>query len=363
MHIDRLRISDFRCFKQLDIRPSTGINVVVGENASGKSSLLEALFLLGRGHSFRQSSARDSIREGADRFTVVADIGSEQGRGHRLAVSCARSNTQFRRDGETHTTRLDLVSTLPLQLIDPNVHRLLEQGPRYRRHFMDWGVFHVEQIFFPAWRRYRRALKQRNRALKARAPKTTIIAWDAELVHQGEIVDACRRAHVADLGARLPESAHRVLGGADVDLSYHPGWTGDDGFGAALAAGLARDQKAGFTQFGPHRADLRMTLASGSVRDWVSRGQQKVLTAALLLAQARLIRDRRNVVPVLLVDDLVAELGEQYRNALGKEVQDLGLQSFLTFLDPALVPKSLKPAAMFHVEQGCVVPVDMSPTC
>ena len=354
MQLTRLRLTDFRCFEALEINPGPGVNVITGDNASGKTSLLEALYILGRGQSFRHATARPAVREGQTAFTVHGLIRSGEQRSRQLAVQRDRRGMHYRCDGNPSTTRLDLVNAFPLQLIDPNLHRLLEQGPRYRRHFLDWGVFHVEQAFFPAWHRYRRALRQRNRALKARWAKKDVIAWDAELVHNAEIVDACRRAYIEDIRRYMPAQAERLLGEATIAIDYEPGWRHDEGFGAALAAGLDQDQRMGFTQRGPHRADLRISVAETTARDWVSRGQQKVLTAALLIVQARLLHLRRGVQPILLVDDLAAELGPQYRDGLAAEIAGLGGQCFVTFLEAALVPAALTPRRLFHVEQGRV---------
>jgi len=353
MTIDRVRLANFRCFTAAEIKPAPGINVITGDNASGKTSVLEAIFFLGRGESFRQSSARQAIHHDADDFVLNAEVSAQTGRPHRLAVQRSKTAIQYKRDGE-RATRLDLVNSLPLQLIDPNVHRLLEQGPRYRRHFLDWGVFHVEHAFFPAWRRYRRALRQRNRALKARWPKKDTIAWDAELVRCAEIIDACRRAYIDHLSQALPESARRIVGSESVTLEYDSGWRGDEGFGKVLATQLERDQKAGFTQQGPHRADIRVMAAESKARDWVSRGQQKMLTAALLISQASILINHRGILPVLLIDDLAAELGARYRETLVAEVKTLGGQCFLTFLDAGVVPSALADAQMFHVERGVV---------
>lgn len=358
MHLSRLRLTDFRCFEALEIEPGPGINVVSGDNASGKTSLLEAIYILGRGQSFRHATARPAVRDGETAFTVHGVVKSTEQRTRRVAVQRDRRGMHYRCDTESATTRLDLVNALPLQLIDPNLHRLLEQGPRYRRHFLDWGVFHVEHAFFPAWHRYRRALRQRNRALKARWAKKDVIAWDAELVHNAEIVDACRRAYIDDIRRHMPAQAERLLGEATISIEYHPGWRQDESFGAALAAGLDQDQRLGFTQRGPHRADLQISVAETAARDWVSRGQQKVLTAALLVVQARLLYLRRGVQPLLLVDDLAAELGPQYRAGLATEIAALGGQCFLTFLEPELVPEALSPRRMFHVEHGRVTVVN-----
>lgn len=357
MHITRLQLKDFRCFADSRIEPAGGLNIITGDNASGKTTLLEAIFFLGRGQSFRQSGPRPAIRRGTDAFTLYAEIQGSEQRTHRLGIHRSRRAIEYRCDGDSNTTRLELVHQLPLQLVDPNVHGLLEQGPRYRRHFLDWGVFHVEHAFFPAWRRYRRALRQRNRALKARLPKKDVIAWDAELVHNAEIVDAARRRYIEYLQAGLPARARRLLGDEDIALEYACGWRGEAGFGASLAANLDQDLRAGFTQQGPHRADLRVRIATSTARDWVSRGQQKILTSALLLVQSEILARRRHIQPVLLIDDMAAELGSGYREVLGEEIARLGVQCFLTFLETDLVPAALRHGRMFHVEHGAVARV------
>lgn len=352
MRLESLSIDHFRCIERCDIDVSPGINCIVGDNASGKTSFLEAIFILGRGKSFRQSRLTQAIRYANDAFTLRTRIANNHKGRHRIGCHVSRNAHRFKLDDQAETRRFDLISALPLQHIDPNVHRLLEQGPKYRRHFLDWGVFHVEQAFFPAWRRYRRALKQRNRALRNHQPKHQVITWDAELVQQGEIIDACRRQYLSHVKERLPETTQHLLGNDTPVLSYQPGWRGDEGLGHALVDGLEQDLRAGFTQQGPHRADIRIAIASANARDWVSRGQQKLLTAALLLAQADILQSLRGVQPVLLFDDMAAELGTTYCSALAAEVQRLGVQCFLTFLSPELMPSALCDARAFHVKQG-----------
>lgn len=341
MRVESLGLRAFRCFDQADIEFDSNINVICGDNASGKSSLLEALFLLGRGQSFRETGLSDRIRGDGSRFRLEARIRGHYDLSHQLAIDGFRNRTQFYCDADPNTTRFDLVQALPLQLVDPNVHRLLEEGPRHRRRFLDWGVFHVEHSFFPAWQRYRRALSQRNRALRRGWEKKDIVAWDSTLVREAEHVDSCRRAYVEAVAAALPDSVRAQFGGLPIDFDYRPGWPAGEDFGAVLERSLERDRKAGFTQVGPHRADLRVTLGRANARNQVSRGQQKLLTTALLLAQARILIERRGIAPVLLVDDIAAELGPAYRAVLGDELARLGSQVFMTFLDRSFVPPSL----------------------
>lgn len=349
MHIEKLTLGGFRCFDTAEIEFDPAINVILGDNASGKSSLLEALFLLGRGESFRQTHLADRIRRGGSRFRLNARVRDENGLTRSLAVEGFKNRTQFHKDNDPNARRFDLVETLPLQLIDPNIHRLLEQGPRYRRRFLDWGVFHVEQSFFPAWQRFRHALSQRNRALRNNWPRKDIVAWDALLARDAEHIDACRRSYVDSVAEALPHTIRTLFGDLAIDFDYRSGWPMGEGIGQALAHSLERDQKAGFTQVGPHRADLKVTLGKAHAHNQVSRGQQKLLTTGLLLAQARIMVARRGVSPVLLVDDIAAELGSEFRRVLCEELANLDSQVFITFLDRSFVPKRLQGGARFNL--------------
>lgn len=356
MHLRQIDIHNFRCLAECRIEPGPGINLIVGENASGKTSLLEAVYFLGRGRSFRQTPPNRLIRRGAETFTLNGAVASdEEYRPQRIGVVHRPGRTHVRLDGRDDVPLLDLVNALPVQVIDPNLHRLLEEGPRYRRRYLDWGVFHVEHEFFPAWRRYRRALRQRNGALRQGRPRPDVIVWDSELVHAAQEVDACRRSYIDSLAGILPEMVGDILGEGEIDLDYQPGWPQGEDYGSALLHSLERDRGAGYTHHGPHRADLRVRVSSVAARDWVSRGQQKVLTAALLLAQAALLDRRRGIRPVLLIDDLAAELGTTYRAAMMKTIARLRGQCFLTFLDASLIPEDFGDAAMFHVEHGRIL--------
>lgn len=352
MYLSELRIRNFRCLASVEFNPHPGLNFILGDNGSGKSSLLEAIYFLGRGRSFRPSSAHHLARHGSSGFAVRATAVAPERRPQRLAAVAMGGETRFRVGTRRDARLVDLVQAMPVQVIDPNLHRLLEDGPSMRRRYLDWGVFHVEHSFYPAWRRYRRALSQRNAALRRGAAKNTVAAWDAELVTGGETVDACRRRYIATLRRRLPGMVGAVLGETELTLEYYPGWRREEPFADALNRGLAGDQRSGFTHVGPHRADLRITVGATRARDWVSRGQQKLVSAALLLAQAELLEELRGIRPILLIDDLAAELGANYRSTLLRVITARLGQCFVTFLDPSLIPTDVSEAAMFHVEQG-----------
>lgn len=355
MRLTDLSARDFRCFEQLVMCPGSGMNIITGDNASGKTSILEAVFMLGRGQSFRGSAPGPVTRKGGAALVLGACIEDDRGLSHRIGMTQSGGTLAYKLDNNSATRRFDLITALPLQLIDANLHRLLDQGPRFRRHFLDWGVFHVEHRFFPAWRQYRRALRQRNRALRDKQSAAAISAWDHELIQAAATIDDCRHRYVVRLTSTLPDAVVRLLGADAPTISYYSGWRQDIDFAAALESSLERDRRAGYTHVGPHRADLKVEAGGVRARAHVSRGQQKMLAATLLLTQARIVQRQQGVTPVLLVDDPEAELGSRYLRALLHEIQTLGGQCFASFLDTANLPDLAGPVCMFHVEHGNVV--------
>lgn len=351
MPLTSLMIRDFRCIEQADLEPDPAFNLIVGENASGKTSLLEAIFFLGRGRSFRSSVNARLTREGQAGFVVSGRTGSET-RSHRLGVALDADGLRIRVDGRDAEGLSELAERLPVQIIDPEIHRLVAEGPEWRRRYLDWGVFHVEHRFMPAWRSYRRALRQRNAALRQRAPDAALAGFEQALAEHGSAMETIRRRYLAGLQAGVGAVAERLLG-LEVTLEYQPGWKGQD-LAEVLAAGRDRDREQQFTLPGPHRADVAIRVADRRARERVSRGQEKLLGAALVLAQLQHLSeagDSDRESPVLLLDDPAAELdGERLSRFMG-EVVTARAQLFITTLDADAVPTP-ESAAMFHVEQG-----------
>ncbi len=351
MGLAHLEIRDFRCLAEVraDLHPTE--NYFIGPNGAGKTSLLEAAFFLGRGRSFRTHRTGRLVREGAEAFEVVGHAGWA---GHDvvLGVRGSAKGVEARVGGAAAPTLAALAERLPVQVIDPDVHKLVEEGPGHRRRFVDWGVFHVKQGFLIAWRRYRRALKQRNAALRQNQPPAAIATWDAELTDAAHRVTGLRSAYIQSLSEPAAAIALELLG-EPVELSYHPGWPVDTTFEEALEASLARDREKGATQPGPHRADLKIRLGGRIARDHVSRGQQKMLAAALILAQLEVLQAATNAPGVLLLDDPAAELDRKALRRLLQRVSTMQVQRLITGLDDrGLLPQ--QDAARFQVTRGRV---------
>ena len=349
MPIQRFTARNFRCLEEVELQVAPGYNLIHGPNASGKTSILEALAYLGRGKSFRGAATTDLIRHGAEEFVLFGEVTV----GDRVAKVGVRNNSdglQVRIDGDGSGGAAALAGVLPLQIVDPDVHNLVAGGPEQRRRYLDWLAFHVEHGYLDAWRRFRRALRQRNAALRNGAATDVVRGWTAEFVGLAVAVDRGRRAALLAAGATLQETARNLLQ-HDVEFSYQQGWGVDKDLSMALDDGLERDRQQGSTQLGPHRADLRLACEARRARRLVSRGQEKLLACAMLLAATETAQTALGRPILLLLDDPAAELDSDSLQRLMRQVARLGCQVIATSLvaDERLFPE---PAALFHVEQG-----------
>jgi DNA replication and repair protein RecF len=330
MTLRSVQVTDFRCLHRADLDFDPHFTLISGPNASGKTSLLEAVYVLGRGRSFRTRRLEPLIRSGAERMMVVGEAALPE-RQVTLGVEGSAAGLRARVNGERVASLAELAWVLPVQIIDPEIHRLIEEGPNRRRRYLDWGVFHVEHSFVEHWQRYQQALRQRNASLKARHRRAAVTAWDAELVRYGELITEARRRYVEQLAPIAAVVAARLLG-LELALTYRPGWAAATDLRTALESSFVKDLDLGATQVGPHRGDLTIRLQGAAVRDRVSRGQQKLLAAVLLLAQIKLFPQDSRARPTLLLDDPAAELDGVHLRTLLDEVRSQPLQLVVTTL-------------------------------
>ena len=355
MILSELTVRDVRCIEQAELSFHPGRNLIWGGNGSGKTSLLEAIFLLGRGRSFRTRNSERVVRHGQDRLVVFGRTESmgPDGSGLVHAVGLEvhrREGTRARIDGAAVGSLADLSRVLPVQVIDPEIHKLIEEGGRRRRRWLDWAVFHVEPQFADWWLRFTRALRQRNAALRAQGGNTR--PWDLEVVALGEKISEARRAVFEQMGTYWKE----VTAGLDcpaAELQYFRGWGAQHSLAAALDAARERDEAHGLTHAGPHRADVLIRVGGKLAREVLSRGQQKLMAVALTLAQLRLLKEVSGTTPTLLLDDPAAELDGKHLGHFVGQIASLGCQLIITSLQPETAAFGA-PDRVFHVEQGRV---------
>jgi DNA replication and repair protein RecF len=349
MTLKRMQVTDFRCLHHADLELDPRYTLISGPNASGKTSLLEALYVLGRGRSFRTRRWQQLIRTGAERLLVFGEL-DLMGRRVPLGVEGSAAGMRARLNGEKAQSLAELAAVFPVQIIDPEVHRLIEEGPALRRRFVDWGVFHVEPNFVVTWQRYRQVLKQRNAALRAAQPRSVVSAWDVELVRYGEQINEARGRYVALLADPARVLGHSLLG-MDLALSYRSGWLRTASLKEALEQSWARDVELGSTQVGPQRAELSIRLNGAAVKDRISRGQQKLLAAALLMAQLRVFPTDAAPQPTLLLDDPAAELDTARLMGLIQEVSRETVQLVVTTLQAGFEAFGA-PGRRYEIERG-----------
>lgn len=358
MKLSRIGIRGVRNLHDAELIPAGGANLIHGANASGKTSLLEAIYLLAHARSFRSHHIRHVICVKSERLQIHGRIRDpDDGSEHRLGVERGRDSTILRLDQANVRQSSRLAQRLPLQLLTPESIRLLEQGPGQRRRFLDWGLFHVEHGFHSTWNDYARALKQRNAALRSGASEKEIRLWDETLVKKGEQISSMRKAYLESLHDALKRVSNRLLGFAP-EFDYRKGWKSDLDLQAALAASLERDRHYGTTSVGPHRADLVCMVEGTAVQERFSRGQLKMLVCAMRLAQSEHLSRAEGRRPVFLVDDIAAELDRQRREALLAILRESEVQLFLTATEQELLDISgWDSRKMFHVEHGKIAEV------
>lgn len=352
MSLRKLEASNFRNIESAALTPSPRLNFVVGPNASGKTSLLEAVYVLGRGRSFRTRAASQLIRFGQPALTVTGRTGGEDGLGLSLGVRIGRGQREIRVAGNPVQSSTELIRAFPVLVIQPSSVALIEGAPKLRRQFLDFGAFHADTGFLDHWRRYAKALGQRNALLRANRPRE-LPPWSQELARYGTIVAEARLRYAERLVPLLRELGARFFPDRRFDLRLHSGWDTARDLGGVLEEEIAADLRHGYTQSGPHKGDFAISLDSRPARAYLSRGQMKLLVYAFLLAQSWLMEEPGVVRACVLVDDVASELDEGNKRTLLGVLRERRTQFFVTATGRELIEEGLdEDAALFRVEQG-----------
>ena len=349
MGLSALSVQHFRCIESASLELHPGHNLLWGNNAAGKTSLLEAAYLLGRGRSFRTRISERLIQHGDDQLVVFGR--TDESLPQTIGVQISRRvEAVAKLNGELLPSFAELSRAFPVQVIEPGVHKLLEEGGHRRRRWLDWGVFHVEPQFLSAWSMYTRGLRQRNAALKTQ-PGTAAV-WDVELARIGEIIASARAKFMEALLPHWTKTISRLMD-LELDLHYSRGWPQGLSLLEAFAAAGERDRQRGITHSGPHRADVIIKARGRVAKEILSRGQQKMAAVGLVLAQLQLLQAKNQVVTTLLLDDPAAELDGERLERFREQVFELRCQLLVTALNASFTPLG-KPDRAFHVEQGTV---------
>ncbi|TNF08888.1 MAG: DNA replication/repair protein RecF [Gammaproteobacteria bacterium] len=360
MPLKKLDVNGLRNLKPLQLNLSPTLNLFYGSNGSGKTSLLEAAFLLGRGRSFRNRQFQTVINTEQSECTVFGLSAAQGGREVPLGVTRYRQgNGVFKVAGQSVNTASSLADALPILLINQDGFNLLEGSPQHRRRFLDWGVFHVEHSYQQHYQRFQRILKQRNSLLRhGRIDDNLLATWDKEFADTARLITEARETYLQRLLPVLQEVLQELSPQLQlVSFSLYLGWDEDKSLSDVLIADRTRDQQFKTTHHGPHRADLRIRHERHNASDILSRGQLKILAVAMLIAQGYLYHEKTGKHGLYLIDDLAAELDLEHRILVARLLEKLGAQVFITGVEKQVllglwkqaIPKEMK---LFHVEQG-----------
>lgn len=357
MILGQLQVRALRCLVDASLELAPGLNLLLGANGAGKSSVIEAVHLLGYGRSFRGRVRDGLVRTGSPHLEVYAEWTDQQARPHRAGLRHTGTNWEARLDGASVPSLTALCAEVAVVTFEPGSHDLIGGGGEHRRRYLDWGLFHVEPEFFAVWRRYSRSLKQRNSLLKSGPSTAALLPWDRELADAGESLTRLRQRYLDRLEPWIAaESAAFLTELGHPSLEFRPGWRrGDIPLADALLLSRDRDLAVGHTTVGPHRADWRIGFSALPGGEALSRGQEKLTALACILGQARGVAADCQGWPLVCLDDLASELDPAHQRQVLDSVLASGAQVLLTgTCIPDALRGSLQVDRLFHVEHGSV---------
>lgn len=352
MHIQSVKIENLRNISNAEISPIEGLNIIVGNNGAGKTTILESIYLLARAKSFRQKRSGRLIKEGTERLTLYAKLKTSDQRSHHIGLQKSTSQTEIRIDGQNLKKLSQLAHAIPLTIITPNLQRIIEEDPHHRRRLLNWGLFHVEHEYSELAYRYKKTLIQRNKSLKSSPEQLKV--WDKQLITVGDQI----YGYMSEYGRLWNETLSDLIDSSKlakpIRLEVTPGWRKEEIFAEALERNLKIDRERGFTSCGPHRADIRLVQDGKHIKGLFSRGESKLTATLMVLSQMKILYQKSGESPVLLADDLRSELDMGRYKELIELIKEMNVQCFMTSLEfdkrDTLLPADAY--RVFHVEHG-----------
>jgi DNA replication and repair protein RecF len=352
VNIKSIKIENLRNINHAELALSSNTNLIIGNNGAGKTSLLEAIYLLARARSFRQGQQKSQINKESDHLLIYATTEDQHHQEHKIGFYRNKSNTKVKIDGQKANKLSQLAKNLPTVLITPNSHRLIEEGPEHRRRILNWGVFHVEHQFQPKMAGFSRSLLQRNTALRSGSKDLQV--WDKAFLDSAHVVYESQERYFGNLKQEILTLAQGINFLEGLEIKFYRGWNNNFTLSELLKDRLPTDKERGFTGVGPQRADIEISINRVPTKQLLSRGQQKLLVTIILLAQSKLLEKSTGEKPIFLFDDLESELDNQSIQTICCLLEAQKTQSFITSLNAERLnnyqwSKSIR---MFHVEHG-----------
>ena len=307
MQLYELNLVNFRKFSSFKIKFNK-INIIIGENGSGKTSILEAVYTLSRGYSFNTRKINPLIKINNSKFVLFARLKSEN-QTNKIGLAKSSNNEIIRKLNDKKVqSHNDILQQFPVLAITPLKFTLLRQPASARRNLLDWGVYYKYPEFINYWRDIKRILKQRNILLKKRSPKNQIIIWDKNLIILSNKINQLREQYFKEFLEILAPKIKSTFPNLPIKINYYKGWSADLNFEEALNKSFESDIKLGYTKPGVNRADIKISIYGQNATQILSQGQQKTLASLIFLTQATLFNKCQKNPCIVLLDDLNSEL-------------------------------------------------------
>ena len=353
MRLDSLTIRRVRNLSEVKITPNPKVNIIYGENAAGKTALLESIYLLSKARSFRTAHIKEVIQHQHKELTVSGQINTRENKTVSTGLRKSSKETEIRYNGERVKAVSEQAKNVVVQTANSDNTRLLTGSPKDRRKWIDWALFHVEHDYLQIWHSYHHALRHRNALLRRPAKEEEYYVWENIMANTAKDLKERWQKYLGCLQQYYQQTADQHICVGVTFTAKKDKYKNED-FLKHLQLARRSDIKAGFTQQGPHKADFEFKLDGKHVSTIFSRGQVKLFVVLLSIAQAKLLKNEKETSPILLVDDLTAELDKKTVNMLLKLLYKEQMQLFITVTDQREISKENTDTALFHVEQGKV---------
>ena len=353
MRLESLTVRRVRNLTNIQITPSTEVNIIYGENAAGKTAILESIYLLSKARSFRTPHIKEVIQHKKEDLIVSGVIANHNTKPVNTGIRKTGKETEIKHNGKRVKAVSEQAKNMVVQIAIPDNTKILTGSPKDRRKWIDWALFHVEHNYLQVWHSYHHALRNRNALLRKPTKDDEFFVWESlmaatakELRDKWEKYLICLQQYYQQVAGEHPCGA--VIFGIKREN------TKAKSFLEHLQLTRQSDIRAGFTQQGPHKADFEFKTEGKHIKTVFSRGQIKLFVTMLSIAQAKLLETEKKTTPIILADDLTAELDKKAASMLLELLYEEKMQLFITATESNTILKSNKETALFHVEQGQV---------